>query len=357
VKEYDSMTLVRTVIACWLFVVSIESAPASNEFASIDPAKAGWNVAALEEVAAYVQSQKTTGFLIVCDRKIVEERNWPLPPTASAFAANFTHGADGHGALQEDVASAQKSFVAILAGVAIDKGLLDISKTVSSYLGPGWSKAPADAESKITIRNLLEMSSGLTEALAYDAPAGSKFFYNTPAYAMLKPVLEKASGKTLEDLTRQWLTEPSGMADTLWRQRSGALANVGNPTGLYTTPRDMARLGQLVLDRGKSADGKRVISSGQLTALFERSQNNPAYGRLWWLNGSAYALRPAGARSETSLIPAAPADLVAALGAQDRKIYIVASRKLIVVRTGQAAPDRGFDQQIWLRLMKAVPNR
>jgi hypothetical protein len=59
--------------------------------------------------------------------------------------------------------------------------------------------------------------------------------------------------------------------------------------------------------------------------------------------------------SETSLIPAAPDDLLAAMGAQDRKIYIVRSRKLIVVRTGQAAPDRALDQQVWLRMMRAMP--
>ena len=333
------------------------AAPASKPLFAVDPAKAGWNSAALGELAAYVQSQKTTGFLIVQDRKMIYEHNWPLAPDASAFAANFTHGTDAHGALQEDVASAQKSFVAILAGVAIDKRLLDISKPVSAYIGPGWSKAAPEQEKSITVRNLLQMNSGLNERLAYQAPAGTKFFYNTPAYAIMKPVLEKASGQTLDDLTRLWLTEPAGMADTLWRLRPGAFRGVGNPTGLYTTPRDMAKLGQLVLDKGKAPDGKRVISAAQLAALFERSLTNPAYGRLWWLNGSSYTLRPAGARTETALIPAAPADLVAALGAQGRKIYIVRSRKLIVVRTGQAAPDRGFDQQVWLRLLKAAPTR
>ena len=351
------MSMKSNFTACLLIacVSMLAAAPASKEPASVDPAKAGWSTAGLDEVAAYVQAQKTTGFLIVQDRKVIYEHNWPLPAEAAAFGANFTHGTDAHGALEEDVASAQKSFVAILAGVAIDKGMLDISKPVSAYIGPGWSKASADQEKSITVRNLLEMSSGLTERLAYESPARTKFFYNTPAYAIMKPVLEKASGKKLDDLTRLWLTEPAGMSDTMWRQRPAVFANVGNPTGLYTTPRDMAKLGQLVLDNGKAADGKRVISAVQLAALFQRSPNNPAYGRLWWLNGSAYTLRPAGARSETALIPAAPADLVAALGAQDRKIYVVRSRKLIVVRTGQATPDRGFDQQVWLRLMKAAP--
>jgi CubicO group peptidase (beta-lactamase class C family) len=331
------------------------AAPALNEPAAVDPAKAGWSPAPLSELAAYVQSQHTTGFLVIQNRRVIFEHNWPLPPEAAAFSANFTHGTDAHGALEEDVASAQKSFVAVLAGVAIDKGLLDISKPVSAYVGPGWSKVAPEQEKSITVQNLLQMNSGLREPLTYEAPPGTKFFYNTPAYAILKPVLEKASGRNLDDLTRLWLTQPAGMADTLWRQRPDVFANVGNATGLYTTPRDMAKLGQLVLDKGKSADGKVVISGAQLAALFEPSPTNPAYGRLWWLNGSSYTLRPAGARSETALIPAAPADLVAALGAQDRKIYVVPSSKLIVVRTGMAAPDRDFDQQTWLRLAKAMP--
>jgi len=352
------MTVGRAILVSSLLFVgtaSSKAADASNDLPATDPEKAGWNVVALKEVVEYVRSQSTTGFLIVHDRKVIQEQNWPLPESAATFASNFTHGTYSHGALQEDVASAQKSFVAILAGVAIDKGVLEISKTVSYYLGPDWSKAPVEQESKITVLNLLEMNSGLTEALGYDAAAGTKFFYNTPAYAILKPVLEKASGKKLDDLTREWLTDPLGMSETLWRERPGAFSGVGNPTGLYTTPRDMAKLGQLVLDHGKSSRGQRVISSSQLAAILERSPTNPAYGRLWWLNGSSYTLRPAGVRVETSLIPAAPPDLVAALGAQDRKIYVAPSRKLIVVRTGRATPDRSFDQEVWLRLMKAAP--
>ena len=117
-----------------------------EDLATVDPAKAGWNATALDELAAYVHSQRTTGFLIIQDRKVIYEHNWPLPPDAAAFAANFTHGTDAHGAIEEDVASAQKSFVAILAGVAMDKGMLDISKPVSAYIGAGWSKAAPGQE-------------------------------------------------------------------------------------------------------------------------------------------------------------------------------------------------------------------
>jgi CubicO group peptidase (beta-lactamase class C family) len=339
------------VALCLIASEPLRAAPV-REFSQSDAVQLGWNAPALQDVVAFVESQKTTGFLII--RKVILEQNWPLLPSATVFATSSTKSGYSHGALQEDVASAQKSFVAILAGIATDKRLLDISESVSSYLGAGWSKAAAE-ESRITVRHLLEMSSGLTEGLGYEAPAGERFFYNTPAYAKLKPVLEKVSGKTLDALTREWLTDPLGMTETLWRQRPAAMGDVGNPTGLYTTPRDMAKIGQLVLDGGKAMSGTRVISKEQLRALFERTSTNPAYGHLWWLNGSSYALLPARARRDTALIPAAPPDLVAALGALDRKIYVVPSRKLIVVRTGQGAPERGFDQSLWSRLMKAMP--
>jgi CubicO group peptidase (beta-lactamase class C family) len=144
------------------------------------------------------------------------------------------------------------------------------------------------------------------------------------------------------------------MKDTAWRKRPAALASVGNDTGLVTTPHDVARFGLMVLHGGVAEDGKRVVSQAQLQALFTRSATNPAYGRLWWLNGSAYTMRGVGGRRDGQLIPAAPADVVAALGAFERRLYVSPSRKLVVVRTGAAANDTEFDQQLWLRLMKVI---
>ena len=88
------------------------------------------------------------------------------------FRSNFVHGESADGALREDVASQQKSFVALLIGIGIDKGLIDIAKPVSAYLGAGWSKATPEQEAAITVRNLMEMNSGLKENLTFDAPAG-----------------------------------------------------------------------------------------------------------------------------------------------------------------------------------------
>lgn len=351
--------MLRIIAAAGLLALSACAAPPSPSGAPAAAATASeWNKVALAEVVAYAQSQKTTGFLIIQDRKTVAEHYWPLPDdeASQTFRANFVHGTAANGALREDVASQQKSLIALLIGVGVDKGLIDIEKPVSSYIGAGWTKATPEQEAAITIRHLLEMTSGLKENLTYEAPAGAKFFYNTPAYAKLKPVLEKASGQDLWLVSQLWFTKTGDMHSTGWEQRPGVFGDVGNPTGLVTTPRDLAIMGQIVLDRGRKPNGAQMISEEQLDAIFTPTATNPAYGRLWWLNNGAYSLGAGAAatRREGALIASAPRDLVAAQGAQDRKLFVVPSMKLIVVRTGQAAPDREFNDKLWTLLMKAA---
>ena len=334
----------RTVLTGVAALGGALAAPALAAAQTVSPA--------MQAVIDYVRGQKTTGFLITRDRKVLVEKNWPAP--ADPQFRNFTYGTTPEGALLEDVASQQKSFVSMLVAVAIDKGLIDVEKPVSAYVGAGWSKASPEQEAAIRVINVLNMNSGLTEGFAYQAPPGTLFFYNTPVYAISKRVVAAAAKQSLDAITHDWLTGPAGMSHTAWRQRPAVFADVGNPTGLVTSPRDAARFGQIVLDGGKAANGKRIVSEASLKAMFARSTTNPSYGRLWWLNGGAYTVRPGGKRADGELIPAAPADLVAALGALDRKLHVVPALKLVVVRMGAATPDRDFDQQLWLRLSKAL---
>lgn len=308
---------------------------------------------AVRALSDYLRNQNTTGFVIVRDGRIVLERSWPAPADNPQFRL-FTHGTTSDGTLLEDVASQQKSFVALLCAIALDKKLIDLEQPVSAYLGAGWSKAPPEQEAKISVDHVLQMNSGLNEAFGYVAPAGARFFYNTPVYAISKQIVAAAAGKPLEDLTSEWLTGPAGMADTAWRQRPGALASVGNASGLVTTPRDTALFGRIVLDGGIVASGQRIVSRASLAKLFEPSATNPAYGRLWWLNNGAYAIRAVAGRKEGPLVVTAPRDMVAAFGAFDRRLYVVPSKRLVVVRTGAAAGDRNFDEQLWLRLTKII---
>lgn len=307
----------------------------------------------LTRLLDYLRQQNTTGFLVIQDGKTLIEKNWPAPEGNPQFAL-FAYERDADGALLEDVASQQKSFVAVLMAIAVDKGLIDVQKPVSDYIGAGWSKATPVQEAAIRVIDLLTMSSGLDDKFGYVAPAGTQFYYNTPVYAVTKRVLAVASKQSLDAVTRDWLTGPAGMKATTWRKRPAVLAGIGNDTGLVTSPRDTARFGSIILSGGLAEDGKRIISEASIKAMLTPSATNPAYGHLWWLNSSQYALRAVGARREGPLVTAAPADMVTALGAFDRRLYIVPSARLIVVRTGAAAGDKAFDEQLWQLLMKVI---
>lgn len=334
----------RSLIAAMLM------APTLVGLASAAPSEKS---AQMTNLLDYVRNQNTTGFLVLQDDKVLIEKNWPAPEGDRRFSM-FVYGKSKNGALLEDVASQQKSFISVLVAIAIDKGLIDVDKPVASYLGAGWSKATPEQETKIRVIDVLTMSSGLNDKFGYAAPANTVFYYNTPVYAATKRILEAAAKQSLDTITHDWLTAPAGMNDTAWRKRPAALASVGNDTGLVTTPRDTALFGIMVLHGGIANDGKRIVSEANLEAMFVPATTNPAYGRLWWLNGSEYTMRALVGRKDGPLIPAAPADTVAAFGLLDRRLYVVPSRKLVVVRTGAAAGDKEFDQQLWIRLTKII---
>lgn len=309
--------------------------------------------AAVTALLNYLRNQNSTGILVMQDGKILVEQTWPAPKTDPTYAA-FVYERNKQGELLEDVASQQKSFVSVLVAIAIDKGLIAVDKPVSDYLGAGWSKAAPEQEARIRVIDVLTMHSGLDDKFGYVAAPGRLFHYNTPVYAVTKRILMAAAKLPLETITHDWLTAPLGMADTAWRQRPAALASVGNATGLVTSPRDTARFGRMILNGGMAGDGKRLISEASFKAMFAPSPTNPAYARLWWINSGAYSMRALAGRKEGPLIASAPADTIAALGAFDRRLYVVPSRKLVVVRTGAAAGDKDFDNQFWLRLLKVI---
>ena len=82
---------------------------------------------------------------------------------------------------------------------------------------------------------------------------------------------------------------------------------------------------------------------------------NQAYGYLWWLNGkSSYHLPQTQLEFKGTLIPNAPTDMYAALGKNDQKIYVVPSKKLVIVRMGDVADPNNptfasstFDNDLW----------
>jgi CubicO group peptidase (beta-lactamase class C family) len=258
----------------------------------------------------------------------------------------------------EDVASVQKSVTAILVDIAQHKGFLKLDDRVSRHLGAGWSKASLEQEQSITVRHLVTMTSGLKDDLSFEAEPGTRWRYNSAAYAHAIKVVSAAAKKTPNELTREWLTGRIGMEDSSWVERPASGREVAaNALGFATTARDLARFGLLILADGQW-NGQTVIADRDyLHAVQRPSQKlNPSYGYLWWLNGQPEVARGAGERVKGPLIPTAPPDLVAALGAVDRKLYVVPSLQLVVTRLGNSTGPT-FQNDFWKLLVEAAPKK
>lgn len=298
-----------------------------------------WDHDFLAELLVLAASNETSAFLVV-DR--------------GDTILTWTDGSDpGH----RDVASVQKSVTSILIGIALADGVLDLDDPVTRHMGAGWSSSRT--EDRITIRHLLTMTSGLNRQLRNVSEPGSKWDYNNVAYHQLHWVLESATGMQLEALSQDRLFTPLGIDGAQWEQRGllGRQADPkGNPMlGLVMSAHELAKVGQLVLQQGHWA-GSRIVPAAYIADSTAPSQElNPSYGYLWWVNGQrAHRLPTGSALRDGPLIPDAPPDLVAAMGAGDQRLYVWPEREIVVVRLGEdAGPD--FDGELWRLLLEAAP--
>jgi len=330
--------------------------PINREWATITPKDVGWDVNKIEQVLQYVGSQKSSGLVVLYNGRILAERYWAVSSAENKSSpySRLVFGATQDSRALEDVASAQKSIVSFLIAVAREKKLLDIDRSVSSYLGNGWSNASKAEENRITVRHLMSMTSGLTISLKAKNPPGKAWEYNTSAYSKTIPILSAATGRSIHELTRDWLTDPTGMRESIWVTRAWATrASDANSIGYVTSVRDLARFGLLVLANG-NWDGKRIIKDHSYLkeALQSSQQMNPAYGLLWWLNDQNASADKQEANS-TFMVPEAPNDMVAVLGALNRLVYIVPSKDLVVARMGDAS-DSDFAHRFWQLLSDAM---
>jgi CubicO group peptidase (beta-lactamase class C family) len=207
--------------------------------------------------------------------------------------------------------SMAKTFVGILIGAAIDEGKI---KSVDQPVGDFLPEFKEGDNSKLTIKHLLTMSSGINfdenyvSPFAYPAQAyygsdlrkltygyklteepGKKFKYLSGNSELLAFVLEKATGKTLSDYMSEKIWKPVGA-------RNEALWSLDREDGVEkayccfnSNALDFARLGQLYLDSGKW-NGTQLISSDYVLnsikpgdLINEDGSKNNKYGYAWWL--------------------------------------------------------------------------
>jgi CubicO group peptidase (beta-lactamase class C family) len=121
--------------------------------------------------------------------------------------------------------------------------------------------------------------------LPVTAPAGQEFFYNTGALTLVSAIIRKATGHPLDESAQATLFEPLGIAGAEWARVRGDTDAGG---GLRLRPRDMAKIGQLVLAGGRWND-RQIVSRGWIetsTAAKIEATDGLSYGYLWWLGRS-----------------------------------------------------------------------
>ena len=302
-----------------------------------------WNQTAVQPLLDYLQEKNTKSFIVLVNGRIVMENYF-----------------NGHTSTTPWYwASAGKTLTATVTGIAQDEGLLNINNKVSDYLGTGWTSAPLAKENLITCKNLLSMNSGLNDALGddvspgnlqYVADAGNRWAYHN-VYVKLQDVVAEASGQSWSNYFNTKLRDRIGMTGGSW-------INLDNLSVYWSTTRNMARFGLLALNQGKW-NGTTIVNQNYFNQATTPSQNiNQAYGYLWWLNGkSSYHLPQSQFQFNGSLVPNAPSDMYAALGKNDQKIYVVPSKKMVIIRMGEVAnPENptfalsGFDNELWAKI-------
>ncbi|MDO5981644.1 serine hydrolase domain-containing protein [Flavivirga spongiicola] len=320
----------------------------SNIWETLSLEELEWNETVLQSLLDYVESKNTKAFLILKNGKIAVE--W------------YGNGEDANSNLAWN--SAAKTLVAFTTGIAQNEGFLNINDASKGYLDNGWSNLTPEQESDITIWNHLTMTTGLDytvinnnctdpDCFIYKNEPGSFWYYHNGTYTILHDIVSGAVNTDFNSYFNAKLKNKIGM--------QGAWIPFGYYKLYYSNARSMARFGLLNLNKGIWNGINILNDENYFNDMTNASQNlNKAYGYLWWLNGKD-SYRGPGLTSEFQgkLIPNAPDDLIAGLGKNDQKMYIIPSQNLVIIRMGDDAGESllgpsSFDNDLWEEINKLI---
>jgi len=302
------------------------------------------------------KKQRTRAVLVVYNRQLIAEK----------YAPGFYQNTMMYGW------SMAKSITSALIGTLIKQGKLDVTKPAPV---PEWSDIK-DPRHAITLEHLLQQTSGLDFLEDYTKSSdATKMLYREDNMAAFtanhsleyKPgtVFNYSSGNSniLARIIRQTVGEKDyaaypftalfykiGMYHTLLEPDASG-TYVGS-SYIMATARDYARFGLLYYNDGVW-NGERILPQGWVkqTATSPGSNKFKNYGFQFWLNGF---------QSNTStqlLFPDVPVDMFYADGYAYQFIYIIPSKKLVIVRLGLTL-DKSFDENGFLKnIIESVEGR
>jgi len=268
------------------------------------------------------------------------------------------------------LASVSKSITSVLIGISIDQNLAaDVGtkayELFSKYKSTKWihQKYP------ITLQQMLTMAAGLDwDAMKYsrrdprhtthqmydsgdpiefvlernliEAP-GEKFYYNSGLTILLGGIVKNTTGLYIDEFARQYLFTSLGISEYHWDKfPDGSIQTDG---GLHLRPRDMAKIGYMMLKDGKWKD-KQIVSKEWV----EESTKNHidargmGYGYQWWIGKTT--------------INRQKIKVLFASGHGGQKIFIIPKLDLVVVFTSKVFNPKGHSGPEGFLLKYIIPS-
>lgn len=313
-----------------------------------------WNTSNTSALYDFLSQHGTRAFIILHKGKIVVEKYW---------GNNILENAPFDQNSQWYWASAGKTVTSFLVGIAQEEGLVNINDKTSEYLGEHWTSESLEKENLITLKHQLTMTTGLDyeasdidcitpSCLQYKTDAGDQWFYHNAPYTLLQSVISNASGISYDDFTDQRLENKIGM-NGKWRQ-------VNDNSVYFSSARDAARFGLLLLNKGKWADQPIMSDMNYFNEMTNSSQTlNPSYGYLFWLNGKSSIILPGLPTSfNQQLSDHAPTDLFAGIGKDGQYVEVIPSRDLVIIRMGESLDvspvPTVFHDQMWEKIIQVI---
>lgn len=281
-------------------------------FPSNSPEQQGMSSLVLDSMLLFIKNtnQNIHQLTIIRDNKTV------LDADIYPYSANYVH----------DLASVTKSFTSLLIGIAIDKGFIKNENEPVLDFFPEINPANQLLDS-LKIIDLVTMRSGFDcgaedgeKALSnmrktndwvkfiFDLPMvskpGEKFSYCSCNFYLLGEIIYRATKLTPHEFAKKYLFKPLQIENTKWLTNYKGMNHGWGDLFLY--PVDMAKIGQMVLGKGKW-QGQQIVSTQWIKKSLQTVSKLPddkGYGYGWWTNDKVGYYEAAGRGRQTiSVIP------------------------------------------------------
>lgn len=245
------------------------------------------------------------------------------------------------------ISSCTKSVTSIILGIAMDRHVnAAVEQSIFDYF-PEYIALKKDDKKQITLKHLLTMTAGFEwneypkemyetdDRIEYvlsrplETIPGEQFHYNSGITNVLGGVLESLEGDEIEMFADQYLFSPLGITEYIWDTTQNGDLEYWN--GLHLLPRDMGKMGLLVLNQGKW-ENKQVVSEkwiDESTRSNVAESNYFGYGYQWWHRSKENAVW----WEKTSSGLSDEHDMVIALGSGGKYIMIIRDLGIVVVST------------------------